>query len=160
MDNRQLAAAVMDAANRAEVRQAVGRLYESLQRRIATRRPLCVMSGRCCHFEEYGHRLYVTTMELATFSHHVANFAPPKKWDGTGCPFQIDKRCGVHPIRPMGCRLFFCDASSTDWQQQLYENFHNQLKRLHESLDVPYAYMEWRESLTLLGITGGRNEDK
>jgi Fe-S-cluster containining protein len=94
-------------------------------------------------------------MELATFAHDIGRFAAPKPWDGTGCPFQINKRCGVHPIRPMGCRLFFCDATSTVWQQQLYENFHSQLKRLHESLDVPYAYMEWRESLSLLGISSG-----
>jgi Fe-S-cluster containining protein len=150
IDKTDLAAAVANASERVEVRQAVGRVYQLIERATARRKPLCVLSGRCCHFEEYGHRLYVTTLELATFAHHLGSFSRAKDWDGSGCPFQVGKRCGVHPIRPMGCRMFFCDPSSTGWQNRHYEAFHARLKRLHEALDVPYAYLEWREALTLL----------
>ena len=77
------------------------------------------------------------------------------EWDGTGCPFQVAKLCGVHEIRPFGCRIYFCDATSTVWQQEAYEAFHGQLKRLHESLGVPYFYVEWRSALAVvLGISG------
>ena len=135
-----------DAALRPQVRQAVLAVYADVQKEIDTRRPLCVISGKCCHFEEYGHRLYVTTLELAAFLADLERPLPPD-WDGTGCPFQINKLCSVHKIRPFGCRLFFCDATATEWQNELYERFHSRLKRLHESLEVPYAYVEWRQAL-------------
>jgi Fe-S-cluster containining protein len=146
---------VGDASRRADVHEAVGRLYADVQREIDARRPLCVVSGRCCRFEEFGHRLFVTTMELAAFVHDlgamkVAGEKPP--WDGTGCPFQSGKLCGVHASRPFGCRMFFCDATATDWQNETYERFHARMKSLHEELGVPYRYVEWRQALKELGL--------
>ncbi len=134
-------------------------VYRAAQDEIDIRRPLCSASGRCCRFEEFGHRLFVTTMELANFLHEVTNLAQemgPRSaaWDGTGCPFQVNRLCGVHAIRPFGCRMFLCDATSTQWQQQAYERFHTELKRLHEHHNVPYRYVEWRQALRELGLAG------
>jgi len=56
----------------------------------------------------------------------------------------------VHPIRPFGCRMFFCDATATDWQQAAYERYHTRLKQLHQQLSIPYAYLEWRQALSAL----------
>lgn len=150
METNKLAAAVQEASQRPDVRAAVVKVYESLAAETAVRKPLCVLSGRCCRFDEYGHRLYVTTIELAAF---IPEKQPADhNWDGTSCPFQIGKLCSVHSIRPMGCRLFFCDQSSNDWQHEQYEIFHAKLKSLHESLDVPYQYVEWRAALKQLGF--------
>jgi Fe-S-cluster containining protein len=161
-----LARAVRAAAGRAEVREAVEGVYRDVAAAVAERRPACVMSGRCCRFEEYGHRLYVTTMELAAV---VEGLEDPRnkfrglsrsalgEWDGTGCPFQVSKLCGVHEIRPFGCRIYFCDETSTVWQQEAYEAFHGRLKRLHESLAVPYFYVEWRA--VLAGVLGIRSRE-
>jgi Fe-S-cluster containining protein len=204
----QLARTVRDAATRPEVRDAVMRLYAAVQKEIDTRRPLCVISGRCCRFEEYGHRLYVTTIELAAFTYGLEKRTlprnvvagesrqPPAPRSATmqlplilhgpfedsaepgrvapggpeaqsslgmkyghliaanpgGCPFQTGKLCGVHPIRPFGCRMFFCDATATEWQNQAYERFHAELKTLHDQLSVPYYYVEWRSALSVLGL--------
>ncbi len=167
-----LARFVRDAAKRPEVREAVGRVYADVQKSIDARRPLCVMSGRCCRFEEYGHRLYVTTIELAAFTHDLerqpqkpppaplpANAAAPpaiiqlpQPRDPGGCPFQTGKLCGVHAIRPFGCRMFFCDPTAAEWQNQAYERFHAELKALHEQFSVPYFYLEWRAALSALGL--------
>ena len=164
------------AAARADVREAVAQVYADLQATIDARRPACVASGRCCRFEEFGHRLYVTTLELGAFLHafrarpapdHPAaeHSAPdrstvslPQAWDETGCPFQAQRLCGVHAIRPFGCRVFFCDASAGQWQNDVYEQFHSRLKRLHEEMAVPYLYVEWRHALRQLGLapTGAR----
>ena len=171
-----LSRAVTDAAARPEVRRAVEQVYAELAAAVDERRPVCTISGRCCRFEGYGHRLYVTTAELAAFLYGMAKpvqadgglaregdssrtilpiiSSPPNTaaWDGTGCPFQIDKLCGVHALRPMGCRMFFCDATSTEWQNETYERLHASLKRLHENLEVPYFYVEWRQALCDLGL--------
>src|SRR6478672_3884848 len=99
MNEGSLKHLVDQAADRADVRDAVARVYEDVQREIDARRPLCVISGRCCRFEEFGHRLFVTTMELAAFVHDLTAFPPAQSdtpWDGSGCPFQANKLCGVH----------------------------------------------------------------
>ncbi|HEX3357453.1 MAG TPA: hypothetical protein VHS31_10820 [Tepidisphaeraceae bacterium] len=156
---QSLLGAVYTSAGREIVRQSVTDIYANLQRAIDLRRPLCTASGRCCRFEEFGHRLYVTTMELATFVYELeigswgdSLAASRRAWKGTGCPFQAGGLCGVHPIRPFGCRIFFCDSTSTDWQREQYEQFHNDLKKLHATLSVPYYYVEWRWALKVLNL--------
>ena len=89
-------------------------------------------------------------MEMATFiaelpGHQARPFTSVV--DPTGCPFEQDNLCSVHPIRPFGCRIFFCDEAVGDWQRQQYERFHAELKRLHDRFDVPYFYVEWRQAL-------------
>lgn len=143
--------AVERAAVRADVCGAVQQVYADVQAAVDARKPACAISGRCCRFEEYGHRLYVTTIELAAFIRE-RNAPADEAWNGTGCPFQRAKLCTVHAARPFGCRMFFCDATSTDWQNETYERFHATLKRLHEELDVPYFYVEWRQALQTLGL--------
>jgi Fe-S-cluster containining protein len=148
----QLRVAVYGARRRDDVRLAVDCLYQQLQDAIELRRPVCATSGRCCRFEEFGHRLFVTTMELAAFCGSLAPETDTSGWDGTGCPFQRGRLCQVHAIRPFGCRVFFCDASSTGWQNEQYERFQSRLKRLHDDLNVPYFYVEWREALCTLHL--------
>jgi Fe-S-cluster containining protein len=153
-----LAESVRSSSARDDVRVAVAALYARVQREIDARRPRCDVSGRCCRFEEFGHRLYVTTMELAVFVHELqqlraAGQVPDTSAsDGTGCAFQRGRLCGVHPIRPFGCRMFFCDPTATEWQNQLYERFHAELREAHERLGVPYRYVEWRAALRELGL--------
>lgn len=142
------------------MREGVEAIYGDLDAQIAARQPICALSGRCCHFDQFGHRLYVTTAELATFVHELSmrrdSLLGSRKLnhDAGGCLFQIGKACGVHAIRPFGCRIFFCDPTSTDWQQQQYERHHERLKILHEKLAVPYAYVEWRHALKTLDLAG------
>ena len=142
-----LAQMILDAAGRDEVVAAVDAIYADLQGEIVARKPVCGMSGRCCRFEEYDHRLYVTTAELAAFvAHHRDAPAIRRRqpWDGTGCPWQIEQACEVHAFRPFGCRIFFCDPLAKQWQEETYERYHRRLKLLHEQLAVPYRYVEWR----------------
>jgi Fe-S-cluster containining protein len=142
---------VQAAAGRAEVRDAIAALYADVQREIDRRKPVCKTSGRCCNFDQFGHRLYVTTMELATF---VWNQPAPAPSDPSTCPFQLAGLCSVHAIRPFGCRVFFCDATAQQWQNEQYEQFHARLRQLHDQLDVPYRYVEWRAALAELGLGG------
>jgi Fe-S-cluster containining protein len=149
--------AIFSASRRDDVIDAVHRVYGDLERQIAVRKPICQSSGRCCKFEEFGHRLYVTTMELAAFlkdlDDHPAMLArlhSSKAIANPGCIFQDSKLCSVHTIRPFGCRIFFCDETATAWQREQYEQFHARLKRLHGELDVPYHYVEWRQALDYL----------
>ena len=149
---QSLKQSVLDASMRQDAVCAVEGLYARVQAEIDRRKPACAVSGRCCRFEEYGHRLFVTTIELARFVHDLRPTPTARDWDGRGCPYQRQKLCTVHPIRPFGCRMFFCDATSTDWQNAAYERFHSELKQLHEWLNVPYYYLEWRQAIAELGL--------
>lgn len=171
MSHADLSIAIAEARQRADVRLGVWGIYDQLQQEIDNRQPVCRASGRCCRFEEYGHRLYVTTAELAAFADGLQPTKPPQ--DGlsgrklpilgqasAGCVFQVDGRCSVHAIRPFGCRIFFCDPTAEDWQQMQYERFHALIKQLHENLAVPYYYVEWRAGLSALSaamaVTAGQ----
>jgi Fe-S-cluster containining protein len=173
-----------DAAARTEIDRAIRGLYADLDAAVAERGPLCNASGRCCDFDAYGHRLYVTGLEIAWFlcgvrgsgyggqgaldaSHDEAvadrgeirlhQLAPspvprtPNPEPGTpppsACPYQIDGLCSTHTIRPLGCRVYFCEQGTEAWQQDTTERFLEQLKRLHTEHDLPYSYMEWRAGL-------------
>lgn len=168
-------AAVVAAADRVEVLSAVDEIYDALAQQIAERRPICHTSGRCCRFEEFGHVLFVTTAEMAAFVARLPNpghptpegplarpggvplpvlAAPgsgqPNPGVAAACPHQAEGLCTVHAIRPFGCRVFFCDETSTDWQRRQYEVLHARLKAVHERLGVPYLYLEWRQALAAM----------
>lgn len=158
-----------DAAGQQAIDRAIRDLYDDIGSAVAERRPVCNASGRCCKFEQYGHRLYVTGLEIAWFlngarglglaalsksdqaihdseptepSVSLQQFAPTPN-----CPYQVNGLCSTHAIRPLGCRAFFCEEGTEAWQQDTTEHFLDRLKRLHADHDLPYAYMEWRAGL-------------
>ncbi len=149
--------------------EKLGELYAQLDCDIAIRQPICTTSGRCCKFEIWGHRLYVSTLELANFLQVTRGEQPGRprtdsvaaitfplplyQEDGTlnpGCPWQIDGLCTARAARPLGCRIYFCDTTAESWQQERYEYYHEKITALHAAFNIPYRYMEWRQALTLL----------
>lgn len=166
---------------------AVKAILDAADRDIAARKPVCVASGKCCKFEEYGHRLYVTAAEMLHFAAVMGRDAragaamrlereaapttgstvdrpglrlplPLYQADGAlspGCVYQVSGMCTAREARPLGCRVYFCDANAQSWQSELYEKYHGQLRELHETHGLPYAYREWREALGMLGADGG-----
>ena len=133
---------------------------------VRERRPLCLASGACCRFEEYGHRMYLSGLEAAFVVARIdaaraaraANslrlFEVSDARDRGDCPYLRGGLCGEHEERPLGCRIFFCDKGAdgraSDWQSELYEDTHRATIALHGRLGVPYRYLEWREALGLL----------
>ncbi len=159
-----------------EFRSAMADLYGRVDADVAGRQGVCMASGRCCRFEEYGHRLYVTHAELIYFyatylragidpsgQDHEADGAallrtsgfplPLYKDDGefsAGCPWQVQGMCTARNARPLGCRIYFCDAGSRGWQGPVYEYWHQQFTAMHARFGIDYGYVEWRHGLSLL----------
>ncbi|MHC4832341.1 MAG: YkgJ family cysteine cluster protein [Planctomycetota bacterium] len=153
-----VAAAWRAAARRPEIDAAIRAIHESIEREVATRRPLCLASGNCCRFEAFDHRLMVTGLETAwtlgqaeTPVVDAAAIAAAR--DRGDCPFLAGgerRLCGIRTARPMPCRAFFCDRAATGWQQELHERSLAELRALHDRFEVPYRYLEWRECLAWL----------
>ncbi len=144
---------------------ALRALYEDLDRAVAARGPTCWQSGKCCHFGTYGHRLYVTALELAWFLQQPCTPPTPapspepaghalrilhqgaSHEDAMRCPFQVGQSCSTHAVRPLGCRVFFCQQGTEHWQHALYERYLAHLRTLHERYLAPYRYLEWLAGL-------------
>jgi len=128
---------------------AVEALYAALDARIAVRSPCCINRGLCCKFTTYGHKLFVTPVELAYFIARTRERPLVETVPGC-CPHQADGRCTVREARPIGCRIFFCDQASQSWQPPETEATLNEIKALHARFDLPYAYVEWLDALRLV----------
>jgi len=140
------------AARRPVIDRAIAGLYADLDGAVRERGPVCWASGRCCNFNAYGHLLYVTALEIAWVLEKVGEMPAMSDWatrlDARGtCPFQVNSLCSAHTIRPLGCRIYFCQHGTEAWQHELYENFQSRLRSLHDEHAIPYRYMEWRAGL-------------
>ena len=141
-----------DAAAAGPVHAALDELYGRLGREIERRGPTCWLSGKCCKFDSYGHRLYATGLEIAWLLRQLdapglARLQGADLPGLDGCPFQQGGLCTAHALRPLGCRVYFCDPTAEPWQNELYERFLGDLRNHHESHGIPYRYMEWRQGL-------------
>lgn len=160
----ELVARWLHAATDESVARHVEQIYFDIASEIALRRPRCDASGRCCRFEAWGHRLYVTGLETAyAWVRLNADQRPDLGAVGEarargGCPFQPDVPCTIHPIRPLGCRVFFCDPTAGEWQEKLYERLLGRLRAVHDALALPYVYAEWRALLESFAATPGATD--
>jgi len=57
----------LDAARRPEVAARLRESLDEIDRRVNESGFACQQSGRCCRFESFGHRLYMTGLEIAWF---------------------------------------------------------------------------------------------
>ncbi len=138
------------AAASIDAQSTIARLHEEIAAEVRVQRPLCVSSGRCCGFEAHGHRLYLTGIETAWTWSRLARRPSATEVDAAlaagACPF-LSNGCSVHAVRPPGCRIYFCDRDAAGWQSALAERCHLEIRSLHDRLDIPYRYAEWRSLL-------------
>lgn len=155
----------LGAVAREDICTAIEHVYQTATEEIARRGPACWASGRCCNFEAAGHRLYVTGLEAAytiaklptvagaspsAFQEHALRpLQLAEARSRGGCPFQIRNLCGVHTIKPLGCRVYFCDRSAQQWQQDLSERLLAEIRAIHDEFAIDYRYGEWRMMLEL-----------
>ncbi len=161
--------AIRSAALRSDVITAVELLYRDLDAGIAAHAPTCWNKGECCRFGEYGHRLYVTTLEAAYYLAVQPSEQPPAAAESAAslpvlgsppptssdvCPHAQGGRCHARAARPMGCRIFYCDPATQHWQGPMTEAYLARLRELHQALGVPYFYADWMKVLEALERSG------
>lgn len=154
--NAQLVESWRNAAAPGAVADELEAVFAAAAAEIASRGPACWASGRCCNFREAGHRLYVTGLETAYCVARLPGEQPTSLAERIldasargGCPFQDRNLCGVHAIKPLGCRVYFCDRSAQAWQMELSENLIGDIKALHDRHGIPYRYGEWLSMLRM-----------
>jgi hypothetical protein len=112
-------------------------LYQEVDRAVAEAGPVCLASGRCCRFKEYGHVLFLSNLEAEV----LLAGAPPYELPVSAefCPFQKDNLCTAREPRPLGCRIYYCDPSYQETSHQITEKYLQRLKELTQEHG-----MEWR----------------
>lgn len=144
---------ILPLADREDLAKGMARFYDQLDRTIAGHGPTCWNHGSCCKFGEFGHKLFVTTVELAYFVRgNLDDWRPPATEDS--CPFQVQGKCTARAHRPMGCRIFFCDPDAQDWQNDEYEKQLRTLKAISAASGVDYRYIEWMRALHEVPLAG------
>lgn len=139
---------VIEHARRDDVRVAMHAFYETVDARIAALPGTCWNKGACCRFGEYGHRLYVTALEVCYYLAMGQTGVPTSE---AVCPHAHDGKCHVRDRRPLACRIFYCDPAAQEWQGPLTEERLGTLRKMHDQLGVPYFYADWMRVLRALG---------
>lgn len=138
------------AAENPDLRRAMRNFYEEVDRDIAAQPGTCWNKAACCRFGEFGHRLYVTALEVC---YYLSEHSPPPVTADV-CPHAMNGLCHARDHRPMGCRMFFCDPKAELWQGPLTEKHLARLKEMHTELDVPYFYGDWIGVLKAINSQG------
>ena len=134
-DDTSLPDAVRCAEQRPDALAALAVLYDQLDAELAETNAQCLGGGTCCRFDIAGHRLFVTTLELAM----LLQGPPPHPAAPLRCPYQRGPKCLARGFRALGCRTYFCRSPElTD----LYESYHQAIAQLHEHHAIPYLYVE------------------
>ena len=123
----------------AKLRRHVLEMYEEADQEVAAAGPVCIASGRCCRFKEYGHVLFLSNLEAEV----LLSGAPP--YDPAGvtpdfCPFQKGNLCTAREPRPLGCRVYYCDPNYQETAARLSETYLRKLKELADAQGTCWRY--------------------
>jgi hypothetical protein len=121
-----------------ELRRRVLEIYRAADAEVAAAGPVCVASGRCCRFKEYGHTLFLSNLEADVLLGAAPPFDTPVSADF--CPFQKNNLCTAREPRPLGCRVYYCDPQYQETGTQITETYLRRLKELAEEYQVPWQY--------------------
>jgi hypothetical protein len=121
------------------LRRAVLQIYAEVDRDVAAAGPVCVASGRCCRFKEYGHVLFLSNLEADVL---LAGAPPyePQSVTADFCPFQKGNLCTAREPRPLGCRVYYCDPNYQQTAGELTEKYLRRLKELADEKGVEWRY--------------------
>ena len=105
----------------------------------------CESCGRCCDFDAFDHRLFVTPPELMYLTAHLGrdNIKP---MPAGRCPYNVAGKCTIYEHRFAGCRIFCCKGD-VDFQCELSEAVLKRLKLLCAEFGIPYHYMDLAAAL-------------
>ncbi|MBM4102729.1 MAG: hypothetical protein FJ263_01585 [Planctomycetes bacterium] len=127
--------------------EAVERIYLSLEAELLQTPDKCKACGKCCDFESFGHKLYITTPELLYFRAVLAKNKIPILPMKTGvCPYCKDGKCSVYPWRFAGCRIFNCTGNA-DLQGELSEKMIRRMKQICLQESLSYRYLDLKTAL-------------
>jgi len=128
--------------------EQVGRVYAWLDAQIREHpdsRGRCDACGKCCDFETFDHRLFVTPPELMYLAAKLGG-EKIKPMPTGRCPYNIIVACSIYDYRFAGCRIFCCKGDK-DFQSALSESALEKFKAICTEFGIPYRYLDLAAAL-------------
>lgn len=119
-------------------RRQVLEIYAEADREVVEAGPVCVASGRCCRFKEWGHTLFLSNLEAEVLLAGAPQASAPVSHDL--CPYQKQNLCTAREPRPLGCRVYFCDPAYQTRAAEITEKYLRKLKELAQAYGLPWRY--------------------
>ncbi len=113
-------------------------IYKKLEAELESINPGCNTCGTCCHFDEFGHVLYTSNIEIDYIRENVE--IPAFDIDKNVCPFLVNYECSIREHRALGCRVFFCNPDHKETLQEIYEKYYTMIKELADDNEVEWHY--------------------
>ncbi len=129
-----------------ELRRRVLEIYHEADAAVAAAGPVCIASGRCCRFKEYGHVLYLSRLEADVLLQAAPAYDKPVSSDF--CPFQKENLCTAREPRPLSCRVYYCDPAYQEKGGQITEMQLHKLKLLAEEFGLDWQYAPLHQFLS------------
>jgi Fe-S-cluster containining protein len=101
---------------------------------------LCDACGKCCDFDAFDHRLFVTPPEVMFLTANLGSEGI-KPMITSLCPYNIKGKCSVYEYRFAGCRIFYCKGDK-NFQSQLSESALKKFKSICDDFQIPYHYID------------------
>ena len=139
---------VAESRAKKQLLNKVAEVYDWLDEQIRLTDGLvgrCDGCGRCCDFEAFDHRLFVTPPELMYLAAKLGgeNLQP---MPDSRCPYHLICACTVYKYRFAGCRIFSCKADA-DFQSRLSESALKKFKSICIEFEIPYRYTDLASAL-------------
>src|SRR5262245_4667107 len=122
-----------------DTRRVVLEIYSEVDAEVAAAGPVCIASGRCCRFKEYGHTLFLSQLEADVLLAAAPPYDPAAVTPDF-CPFQQGNLCTAREPRPLGCRVYYCDPAYQQRGQEISEKYIARLKALADEAGTGWRY--------------------
>ena len=130
-----------------KISAAVQQVYDFIDSQTAPPENSCTACGKCCDFENFDHKLFVTSPELIYFANKNAT-EKIKPMQNETCPYKENEKCTVYENRFAGCRIFSCKADK-DFQSTLTEKALSKLKSICKDFQIPYRCLDLETALNI-----------
>jgi hypothetical protein len=121
-----------------DVRRDVLAVFAAAAAAVRAAGPRCDASGRCCRFTEYGHTLFISAFEAEILLEGAPPYKGPVSRDT--CPFQVNGLCTARDVRPLGCRIYFCDPAYLGRMAEITEEALAALKLVADKYGTGWHY--------------------
>jgi len=135
--------------NNSRLLKRVAEIYEWLDQQVRSNDDMsghCDACGKCCDFDAFDHRLFVTQPELMYLAANLGD-EKLKAMPTSRCPYNIGGKCTIYEYRFAGCRIFCCNGDA-DFQSGLSESALKKLKSLCTEFQIPYRYTDLATALS------------
>lgn len=126
---------------RIQLYQKLQEIYASLAKDYESLPKPCTQCGKCCDFKNFGHKLYISSLE---FAYAYENLGLPIAESLGLCPYQKGQHCTAREHRMLGCRTFFRLHEPYDEEKanELYETYLRKIKGLYREEALEWEYKD------------------